>query len=92
VFTAYSSNSPLKGVQFIGTLYLSPVFSTACKNGEPKATCSTLLIVIAGLNSAANSFLNAGDDGVVPGVAGSSSTYPNFLTLSDVEIGNDVLY
>ena len=44
-------------------------------------------MLVAGENSETSSFLNAGDDGVVPGVAGSSGTYPNFFTLKEVLIG-----
>lgn len=72
VLIAYSKSSPLNGVQFTGILYLSPVFSTACKNGLPRATCSTLLMLTLGENSDVRSFLNAGLAGVVPGFAGSS--------------------
>jgi hypothetical protein len=44
-------------------------------------------MLMLGVNSDARSFLNAGDDGVVPGVDGDSGTYPNFLTFKEVEIG-----
>ena len=72
VFTAYSRNSPLNGMKFIGTRYRSPVFSTACKKGEPRATCSTLLMLMFGVHSWTSNFLKAGDDGVVPAVASST--------------------
>jgi hypothetical protein len=44
-----------------------------------------------GENSATATALKAGEDGVVPGAAGSSATHPNFLTFSEVEIGKLIL-